>query len=78
MDIFANVDKAPQELKEKMVRASAAFRRTVEAEKQAKLWADEKIIANAELNATRDDLNSALNRWDPTTNTMTELKTANQ
>ena len=68
MDIFANVDKAPEELKVKMAKTSNAFKRSVEAKKQSSLWEQENIIASAELKAAQDDFNDALNRWDMTTN----------
>jgi len=74
-EMMTTINNAPIELQEKMAKAHLAHKRMLNANKQYDLWFKEQKIATLERDATLEDLNQSLARWNPETNKLDELKT---
>ena len=78
IDFEKAVANAPDEVKQKMAAASHAFKRYQKAQKQVKLWQEEKDISGSLHLASQSDWNECLNRWDPETNILIKKEEADQ
>lgn len=77
-DLFLGIDldNIPDELKEKTIKAQAAWKRLKRAQSQTSLWEKELVLAQADLESTRNSQAEVLNRWNPETNTLIEREFA--
>lgn len=64
------LDYLPEEMRDAQTKLNATMRRVYKAQKQVKLWIEEKSLAEEDLRTVEKWYGTISMRWNPSTNTM--------